>query len=257
MADIEKNTMKLSQEDIEHRKQYLRNQAQKRLDSKGKSDQSLSTSKDTPKNYLAMTSFCFAVLALGFAGYIYTQFQESNAKLARLNAQFADKSDQLVSLEEKLSKSGENSDLTVNELKTLLQRQENEIKGLLESTKNNTQAISSLPNVASLLSKQEGNVASTTDNKINQLEKKLLDQIDSSNVRIVQLESEIGLALQSEINKNSIESLKAEVEGLDKKVNAFGQSYDSRQIQNMKLEMEDIQIRLDRIQNALSSPSAL
>lgn len=253
MSDKETNSMKLSKEDIEFRQQYLRTQAQKRLDAKKKAETAKEASSET--NYLGLVALFLGAFSLGFAGYIFVLLQESQSEVTFLQNQIELKSKQLTKLESQLSATGEDADVSVNALRARLNSQSADIKSLMSATKKNSSVLASLPNVDALLKEQAGKVSSSTGSKIANLERDLKAMIDSSNERIVQLESEMGLALQTEINKNSIESLKQEMDDLGKNVEVFSQTYSSKQMTNMKLEIEDIQIRLDRIQNALSSPA--
>lgn len=268
--------MKPTEEEIAQRQQQLRRQAQQRLAQAGAAKRSapatepLTAAATAPtvqaataaaapvqrssgSSGLAVVSLLVALGALAGAGYMYTLLESSQQKLAAAQDILLLQGGKIEALENRLSASGENANLSVDALKVVLREQDNEIRKLWDlASKRNRADIDAnaakLNNLSSAVNSASG--ASSSD--IKALKAQLAELKNS----VAAMPS--GLELSIAQNKEGIDMLEASVNSLrttvdsQKAAPASGGGAGYNDLLNMKLEIEDIQIRLDRIQNAMS-----
>jgi len=261
--------MKPTEEEIALRQQQLRRQAQQRLAQAGAAkrgvapEQPVQRSAPAPSaapaasssssSGLAIVGLVVALGALGAAGYVFTQFQASQQRLTAAQDLLVQQGSKIQALENRLSASGENANLSVDALKVVLREQDDEIRKLWDlASKRNRADIDAntakLNNLNSAVSSASG--ASESDLK-------------SLRSKVTELENAVsampsGLELSIAQNKEDIDMLDASISSLRDSVEsagsapAGGSAVGYNDLMNMKLEIEDIQIRLDRLQNAVS-----
>lgn len=270
--------MKPTEEEIAQRQQQLRRQAQQRLAQAGAAKRSapatepLAAAATAPtaqaatataaaapvqrssgSSGLAVVSLLVALGALAGAGYMYTLLESSQQKLTAAQDILLLQGGKIEALENRLSASGENANLSVDALKVVLREQDNEIRKLWDlASKRNRADIDAnaakLNNLSSAVNSASG--ASSSD--IKALKAQLAELKNS----VAAMPS--GLELSIAQNKEGIDMLEASVNSLrttvdsQKAAPASGGGAGYNDLLNMKLEIEDIQIRLDRIQNAMS-----
>lgn len=263
--------MKPTEEEIALRQQQLRRQAQQRLAQAGAAKRSapaeaapvraatpppVSTQKasgSAASSGLAAAGLVIALGALGAAGYMYTLLQKSDQKYAAAQEILLQQGGKIEALENRLSASGENANLSVDALKVVLREQDNEIRKLWDlASKRNRADIDAnsakLGNLNTAMNSASGTSASDLKalrSKVNELENAVAALPSGLEISIAQNKESI------EMLGSSIKSLRSDVSNIESAPSSGGSvGYDD--LTNMKLEIEDIQIRLDRIQNAMS-----
>jgi chromosome segregation ATPase len=230
-----------------------------------------------PKQTLATVALVLSLAVSGFAGFLFMQLQEANAQLGKAESILNGHSTNLNALNDKLSASDENSNLSDGVLKILLKDNTKEIRKLwdLSNKKNkpsiadNTKKISAVKESIVKTDKK----ATEIDNKATQIDKKIVSansNISGNKNSIAALKTSLADSQQSleaklaEV-KLSMASLPAasekriadteqsirSIDATRKKLNSAMAEVQS-QFNEMKLEIEDIQIRLERKQNAIT-----
>lgn len=261
--------MKPTEEEIAERQQQLRRQAQQRLAQAGAATRGTAAPVQPPitpapvaaqasSNTLAIVSLVVALAGFAGAGFLYTQLQTANAKLAMAQSVIEGHDSNIEILNDKLSVSGENANLSVDALKIILREQEQEIRKLwdIASKRNrsdidkNTAAISEVG--------QSVSGAAGSRSELSNLSSKILalsGRVATVESAVSNMPADVELAVAQ--NKEAIDMLDGSVTTLRQKVEKVGSQPASgggasyAELTNMKLEIEDIQIRLDRIQNAV------
>ena len=256
--------MQASQDDITLRQKQLQQRriaAQRAAKSHPASTEQMIV--PVPKQTLAIVALLLSLAMAGFAGFLFLQLQEANAQLKKAEGILNGHSTNLAALNDKLSASDENSNLSVDALRILLKDNGKEIRKLWDlSNKTNKPKIDkngkSIGAVKSSVAKADkkigvangnisGNKKSIAALKISLsktqkgLEAKMAEVQASVNALPAETEKRIGN------NEQSIRSIDA----TRKKLNSTMSEVES-QFNEMKLEIEDIQIRLDRMQNAMT-----
>lgn len=223
-----------------------------------------------PKQTLAIVALVLSIAMGGFAGFLFMQLQEANAQLGKAESILNGHAANLAALNDKLSASDENSNLSVDALRVLLKGNSKEIRKLWDlSNKTNKGNISknkkSISSVKSSVAKTDKKAASAKSgvavnkkniggnkNSIDTLKTSLANNQKALEAKMAAVKSSIS-ALPAETekrigsNEQSIKSINA----TRKKLNSSMSEVES-QFNEMKLEIEDIQIRLDRMQNAMT-----
>jgi len=267
--------MKPSDDEIAQRQQQLRRQAQQRLAQAGGA-QKVTAAHPAPEKVSAqyrpaaparssgsaMTAIALVagLAGLGGAAYLFTELQKSSQALVQAQAQLADQSAQLATLNERLSVSGENANLSVDALKVVLREQDQEIRKLWDvaNKKNRTDIDNNSAQIAKLSSgiSAMGNTGKeltalrTGLTAAEEADAGLRRQISELQASLNSLPAQTELAIAQ--NKESIDLLDGSVASLRQSVEKLRTSSTSANLTDMKLEIEDIQIRLDRIQNAMT-----
>ena len=262
--------MKPTEEEIALRQQQLRRQAQQRLAQAGAAKRSApadaaaatpppppaaasKASGSSGSSGLAAAGLVIALGALGAAGYMYTLLQKSDQKYAAAQEILLQQGSKIEALENRLSASGENANLSVDALKVVLREQDNEIRKLWDlASKRNRADIDAnaakLGNLNTAMNSASGASASDLKalrSKVTELENAVAALPSGLEISIAQNKENI------EMLGSSIKSLRSDVANMESRPSSGGSvGYDD--LTNMKLEIEDIQIRLDRIQNAMT-----
>lgn len=260
--------MKPTEEEIALRQQQLRRQAQQRLAQAGAAKRSApadaaaatpppaaasKASGSSASSGLAAAGLVIALGALGAAGYMYTLLQKSDQKYAAAQEILLQQGSKIEALENRLSASGENANLSVDALKVVLREQDNEIRKLwdLASKRNradidaNTAKLGNLNTAMNSASGASASDLKALRSKVTELENAVAALPSGLEISIAQNKENI------EMLGSSIKSLRSDVANMESRPSSGGSvGYDD--LTNMKLEIEDIQIRLDRIQNAMS-----
>lgn len=237
-----------------------------------------------PKQTLAIVALILSVVLAAFAGFLFMQLQDANAKLNKAEGILNGHATNLTTLNDKLSATDENANLSVDALRVMLKDNSQEIRKLWDLsnkankpniTKNNREitglkatAIKADKKVAGIEKKLTGVDGKVThvNNEISSLKK----GISGSNNSISELKASI--ALHQKAMDDRLAEVKSSVKGVPagtekriadneqairsidatrKKLNSSMAEVES-QFNEMKLEIEDIQIRLDRMQNAMT-----
>lgn len=236
------------------------------------------------KQTLAIVALTLSIALAAFAGFLFMQLQEANAKLNKAEGILNGHATNLTTLNDKLSATDENANLSVDALRVMLKDNSKEIRKLWDlSNKANK------PNIAKNQKEITGLKATVikADKKVVGIEKKL-NGVDSKvaavNNEISGLKKSIGgsnnsiselkanIALHQKTMDDRLAEVKSSVTGIPagtekritdneqairsidatrKKLNSSMAEVES-QFNEMKLEIEDIQIRLDRMQNAMT-----
>lgn len=236
-----------------------------------------------PKQTLAIVALVLSLALAAFAGFLFMQLQQANSKLNKAEGILNGHSTNLTTLNDKLSATDENANLSVDALRIMLKDNSQEIRKLWDlSNKANK------PNIAQNKKSIAGLKASNikVDKTVTGIEKKLTGvdgkvvtinteikglkkDVKGSNSSITELKANIALhqkTIDELLAKNSsvantpvgaeqrITNNEQAIRSIDatrKKLNSSMAEVES-QFNEMKLEIEDIQIRLDRMQNAMT-----
>lgn len=238
----------------------------------------------SPKQTLAVIALVLSIALAAFAGFLFMQLQEANAKLNKAESILNGHATNLTTLNDKLSATDENANLSVDALRVLLKDNSKEIRKLWDlSNKTNK------PNIAKNSKEIIGLKATAikADKKVVGIERKVANvdgKVAAANNEITGNKKSIGgnknsiselknsLALHQKAMDDRIAEVKSSMTGIPagtekritdneqairsidatrKKLNSSMAEVES-QFNEMKLEIEDIQIRLDRMQNAMT-----
>lgn len=255
--------MQASQDDIALRQKQLQQRriaAQRAAKANSAAEQIIAPA---PKQTLAIVALVLAVAMSGFAGFIFMQLQEANAQLKKAESILNDHSTNLATLNDKLSASDENANLSVDALRILLKDNSQEIRKLWDlSNKTNKPKIAkngkAIAGVKSSVAKVDKKVGSANSNiagnkkSIASLKTSLANSQKSLEAKMDEVKASVS-ALPAETEKrigNNEQSIRS-IDATRKKLNSSMAEVES-QFNEMKLEIEDIQIRLDRMQNAMT-----
>ncbi|NRA23322.1 MAG: hypothetical protein HRU08_02395 [Oleispira sp.] len=223
-----------------------------------------------PKQMLAIVALVLSLVMGAFAGFLFMQLQEANAQLKRAEGILNDHSTNLNVLNDKLSASDENANLSVDALKILLKDNAKEIRKLWDLTnktnkpniaKNNKAILGVKASVAKVDKKTTGinsKVIAANDTilgnqkNIAALKARLTNSQKTLEAKLAEVKSSLsGLPAATEKRIGDNEQSIRSIDATRKKLNSSMAEVES-QFNEMKLEIEDIQIRLDRMQNAMT-----
>lgn len=218
------------------------------------------------KQTLATVSIILVVALSALSGYLFLQLQTMQTQFSQVQRMLDQQGQGLGGLQEKLSVTGENASLSLDALKTIIKEQDKEIRKLWDvSNKRNKSNIASnrkkTAKNASDLKKQASKLSAAMSEQKDALSKSINDtkadlatlSTDMGN-KISQVEASAlaapaALEIQLSQQKEDLEALKKAVKNFPKpnneKVNMA--RYDN-DIRDIKLAIEDLQIRLDRLQ---------
>jgi chromosome segregation ATPase len=223
-----------------------------------------------PKQTVAIIALVLSLAMAGFAGFLFMQLQEANAQLSKAEGILNGHATNLSVLNDKLSASDENSNLSVGALKILLKDNAKEIRKLWDLTNKtnkpkidkNAKAISGVKSSVAKVDKKatgiDKKVVSANSNisgnkkSISALKTSLSKSQKSLEAKLAEVKSSVN-ALPAATEKrigNNEQSIRS-IDATRKKLNSSMAEVES-QFNEMKLEIEDIQIRLDRMQNAMT-----
>lgn len=208
------------------------------------------------------------LLAAAVAGYALWQNQQLQQQLKNAEIILQKQSDNLNTLNERLSATGETANLSVDALKVMLKDHDLEIRKLWDlankrnrgNIANNEKAISDLRTSLTQLTRTQSSSVAQQQKNVADLEQKLsaslAADVNALTQRVTRAEAaamNVPASVELRIAQNSeaIRSIESKAALLESQI---GQgSGGSADLVNIKLEIEDIQIRLDRMQNALSA----
>lgn len=239
----------LSPEEIAQRKEAL---MRKRAAAARASGGPQTAAVAAPKQTLATVAFIFALVAAGFAAFLFLQLQNAQQKLVNAEQLLNSQAKTLNDISEKLSATGENANLSVDALKVIIKDHDAEIRKLwdLANKRNRGDIVTNAKNIEAVKASVAAN-ASAANKEIEKQQKQLAandaadaelkKRIAKAETRLTSVaDAEIRLAQQSE----AIQALNNEIARLKKS----GLGADATDI---RLQLEDINIRLDRMQAAL------
>ena len=254
--------MQASQDDIELRQKQLQQRRLAAQRAAKAAQPSAVALAPAPKQTLAIVALIVAVGMGVFAGFLFTQLQSANSKLLAAEKILQGHSQNLAALNDKLSASDENANLSEGALKIMLKDHDGEIRKLWDlsnkTNKNNiaknaksvnglggqlkktNTVVSSVNSAAKANSKEIVGLRSSIASTQKSLQKKLAAVQASVNGLPAATEKRIS------DNEQAIRSIDATRQKLNGSMSGV-----SSQFNEMKLEIEDIQIRLDRMQNAV------
>ncbi len=259
--------MKPSQEDIALRQKQLQARKAAAARAAAGSSPAKQPAGAKPSQTLAISALVLAVLLAGLAGWLFTQLQAQQQQLLNAEKLLRSQAQNIEVLNERLSVTGENANLSVDALKTIVKEQESEIRKLwdLANKRNradigmNSKAIAELKTdlskaIAGLktdLSKAEQELRAALEQQKKQLassdsaaqsrEAELKKRLQKAEAQLVSLSgTELRLVQQGE----TIQALENEIARMKK----AGIGADAADI---RLQLEDVNIRLDRMQNAI------
>lgn len=271
------STNNLSDDERRRRKEELRRQAQERLANAGRTTPAGTTSSQTEESVFisaaeqleqaqesakpsaapyAVSSYvlppakasksgpsAIALIALLLGGaavlgaaYLYNQLEKTQAQLMAMTTVITQKTQQIDNLNMKLSNTDQTADISLDALKVVLRDQEDAITEMETRIGENTNRIKSFPNMDSLAQDQRDFVKLAYDLK----------------VKVEVLEEKMDKLLPASGSSASLPQLRSEMTDLKKAVTDVTQTYGYKEMQDMKLQLEDINIRLDRMQNAMN-----
>jgi chromosome segregation ATPase len=263
--------MQASQEDMALRQKQLQ---QRRLAAQRAAKVPPASSEQmiapAPKQTLAIVALVLSLAMGAFSGFLFMQLQEANAQLNRAESILNDHSTNLNVLNDKLSASDENANLSVGALKILLKDNAKEIRKLWDLTNKtnkpnitkNNKAISGVKASVAKVDKKTAGInskviaanSSISDNKksIAALKTRLANSQKTLAAKLAEVKSSLsGLPAATEKRIGDNEQSIRSIDATRKKLNSSMAEVES-QFNEMKLEIEDIQIRLDRMQNAMT-----
>lgn len=276
--------MQASQEDMAMRQKQLQQRRLAAQRAAKANPAAAQVAAPAPKQTLAIIALILSVAMGGFAGFLFMQLQEANAQLSKAEGILNGHATNLATLNDKLSASDENSNLSVDALKILLKDNGKEIRKLWDLTNKtnkpniakNNKAISGVKASIAKVDKK----AASVDRKVANVDSKVANAnsaIDGNKKKIGSNKNSIAdlkasIALHQNAMDDKLAQVKSSANGLpaatEKRINDNEQSIRSidatrkklnssmaeveSQFNEMKLEIEDIQIRLDRMQNAMT-----
>lgn len=284
--------MQASEEDIALRQKQLKQRrlaAQRATQANNTGPQVAAAS--VPKQTLAVFALILTILMGAFAGFLFMQLQQANAQLKTAEGVLNVHAKNLAKLNDQLSATDENANLSVDALRILLKGNTQEIRKLWDLTNKtnkpniglNNKEIAGLKATVGILDKRTVSIdrkVSNVDGKIAvasngiTANKRLIDgnknSIGGNSNSIAELKASIELYQKSVEDKLSsaqpasgavpagaesrIQNNEQAIRSIDatrQKLNGSMAEVES-QFNEMKLEIEDIQIRLDRMQNAMT-----
>ncbi len=247
--------MKPSAEDIELRKRQMaaRRQAAQRA---AVTKTAVAPAKPA-KQTIAIIALVLAIVMGAGAAFLFMQLQIVQKQLNQAQGVITDQGRNLQKLNDQLSATGENANLSVDALKVLVKENNKEIRKLWDvankrnkaNIASNDKAIKSLESSLAAVSRKQVAADKGTKAEIASAKKDLTQALNSktsalsSRVKKVEASAEDLATAQLSISQNS-----ETIQALDAKVAKLKLGGD---LGDMRMEIEDIQIRLDRIQNAL------
>ena len=249
--------MKPSPEDIELRKRQMAARRQAAQRAAAAKAPAAATAAQPAKQTLAVLALVVALVMAGAAAFLFMQLQTLQQQFNQAQGIIADQGKNLQKLNDQLSATGENANLSVDALKILVKENNSEIRKLWDvsnkrnksSINTNAKSIKSLKSSVAAVKKAQSTAEKAQNSALAATKKDITQTVDNklagltSRVKTVEATAADVATAQLGISQNS-EALQA----LEAKVAKIKTGGD---VGDMKLEIEDIQIRLDRIQNAL------
>lgn len=255
--------MKPSAEDIAARQRQM--QARRQAAQRAAASQGAVAPAQPAKQTVAIIALVVALVMGGVAGFLFMQLQIVQKQLNQAQEVIGSQGKNLQQLNDKLSATGENANLSVDALKILVKDNNKEIRKLWDvankrnkaNIASNTKGVKQAKAVAAKVSKKLASVEKSNTAAITSAKADIARSVKgvdgkvatlSSRVKKVEVAADDIAEAQLRIGQNTetLQSLEARVAKIKQGGN----------VGDMKLEIEDIQIRLDRIQNALGGGAA-
>ncbi|WP_286718461.1 hypothetical protein [Thalassolituus sp. UBA2009] len=256
--------MKPSQEDIALRQKQLqarRIAAQRAAAAKAGPSAAALAAAPAQKQTLAVVALVVALGMGGLAGFLFMQLQTLQGQFANAETLLKSQAANINVLNEKLSVTGENANLSLDALKVIIKEHDAEIRKLWDVANkrnkadiaSNEKAITALKGSLAGLDKE---LKASNDKQQKALaandaalQKKLDASLAEMKKKIAKVEAQV-LAMPAETELRVAQNTES-IQSLEAAMTKMRQSGAGGNLADMKLEIEDIQIRLDRIQNAL------
>ncbi|QQD23431.1 hypothetical protein GJQ55_02560 [Venatoribacter cucullus] len=248
--------MKPSQEDIALRQKQLQARKAAAARAAAGSSPAKQPAGAKPSQTLAISALVLGVLLAGLAGWLFTQVQAQQQQLLNAEKLLRSQAQNIEVLNERLSVTGENANLSVDALKTIVKEHDSEIRKLwdLANKRNradigmNSKAIAGVKTELSKTDKelragleQQKKQLASSDSAAQSREAELKKRLQKAEAQLVSLSgTELRLVQQGE----TIQALENEIARMKK----AGIGADAADI---RLQLEDVNIRLDRMQNAI------
>lgn len=280
-----------SQDDMAMRQKQLQQRRQAAQRAAKPNPEEAQVAAPSQKQTLAMIALVLSIALAAFAGFLFMQLQEANAKLNKAESVLNGHATNLTTLNDKLSATDENANLSVDALRVLLKDNSKEIRKLWDlSNKTNKPNISKnskeiiglkataikadkkvvgierkVTTVDGKIATVDGKITTANNeitgnkksiggnkNSISELKNSLALHQKAMDDRIAEVKSSMtGIPAGTEKRITDNEQAILSIDATRKKLNSSMAEVES-QFNEMKLEIEDIQIRLDRMQNAMT-----
>ena len=250
--------MKPSQEDIALRQKQLQARKAAAARAAAGSSPAKQPASAKPSQTLAISALVLAVILAALSGWLFTQLQSQQQQLLNAEKLLRSQAQNIEVLNERLSVTGENANLSVDALKTIVKEHDSEIRKLwdLANKRNradiatNSKAIAGLKTDLSKADKalrdaleQQKKQLASNDAAAQSREAELKKRLQKAEAQLVSLSgTELRLVQQGE----TIQALENEIARMKK----AGIGADAADI---RLQLEDLSIRLDRMQNAIGN----
>src|SRR5690554_5384173 len=245
--------IKPSQEEIALRQKQM--QARKAAAARSAKSMRAPTAAPESRQTLAMVALIVTMVVGVLAGFLFVQLQAVQKSLGEAEEIIRSQAQNIEVLNEKLSVTGENANMSVDALKSVVQKHDSEIRKLWDlSNKRNRSEIAANGKEITTLKTEAGKTKASISAQQKQITafEAQMTKADESLVkqgeRLAKVEfstkslAEIELRMSQQ--SESIQALQSSITQLKKS----GLGQDAADIQ---LKLEDINIRLDRMQNAL------
>lgn len=247
--------MKPSAEDIELRKRQMA--ARRQAAQRAAVAKTAVAPAQPAKQTVAIIALVIAIVMGAAAAFLFMQLQIVQKQLNQAQVVITDQGKNLQKLNDQLSATGENANLSVDALKILVKENNKEIRKLWDvankrnkaNIASNDKAIKSVKSSLAAVSKKQVAADKANKSAIAAAKTELTQALSSktsalsSRIKKVEAAGEDLATAQLSISQNS-----ETIQALDAKVAKLKLGGD---LGDMRMEIEDIQIRLDRIQNAL------
>ena len=247
--------MKPSAEDIELRKRQMA--ARRQAAQRAAVAKTAVAPAQPAKQTVAIIALVVAIVMGAAAAFLFMQLQIVQKQLNQAQVVITDQGKNLQKLNDQLSATGENANLSVDALKILVKENNKEIRKLWDvankrnkaNIASNDKAIKAVKSSLAAVSKKQVAADKANKSAITAAKTELTQALNSktsalsSRIKKVEASGEDLATAQLSISQNS-----ETIQALDAKVAKLKLGGD---LGDMRMEIEDIQIRLDRIQNAL------
>lgn len=245
--------IKPSQEEIALRQKQM--QARKAAAARSAKSMRAPTAAPESRQTLAMVALIVTIVVGVLAGFLFVQLQAVQKSLGEAEEIIQSQAQNIGVLNEKLSVTGENANMSVDALKSIVKEHDSEIRKLwdLSNKRNRSDIAANAKDIKAIKSSVHKAITSVDaqakkvtafDGRVKKAEQSLEgigERLSKAEVSVRSLaEVELRIAQQSE----TLQTLQSEVAKLKKS----GLGEDAADIH---LKLEDINIRLDRMQNAI------
>lgn len=207
------------------------------------------------KQTLAIAALCLAVVLGGAAGFLFMQLQQLQVSLAKAENIIRGQADNLAILNEKLSVTGENASLSLDALKVVVKEQDSEIRKLwdLSNKRNRSEIAKNTANISKLqtAAKELQASAKELDGKLAQQAKAQQTQtsaLDAVAKRVTTAEGTLASLAEVELRLSQQAEALHELEAAIAQLKKSGLGTEAAEF---RLQIEDLTIRLDRLQAAM------